>query len=141
MKLLQAKNIFEASRFYFLLNKLIGFVFVTCTQDSSGNIIFESSIFDFVWFIFSFGFFSWSFYDFAGIGELIKTQSMILNLGIMMNMKISSLQPIVLVVLNFVNRKNFVAILKNFNWIDLKVGEFFHESSSAHLISFSSFAT
>jgi hypothetical protein len=121
MKLFNPTNVFEASRLYFLINKLNGFLFFTVVKDPSGGFACKTSKLDMALFVSSLAFFTWAFADVLSMEELFRPRSVVITIGIWMNLKIIMTQSIVLVLLNFHHRKIFYRIFKNLWWIDEKV--------------------
>jgi hypothetical protein len=122
MKLFNPTNVFEASKFYFLINKLIGFLFFTVVKVPSGGFACKTSKLDMTVFVSSLVFFTWAFADSFFLEPLVISPSVIVTIGIWINLKLTMSQSIVFVLLNFHHRKRFYQVFKNFWWIDRKVG-------------------
>ena len=121
MRILQAKNIFESSKFCFFVNKFCGFLFFTVSKDATGNYLHKTSALDLCIFFLSLIFNVWTLYSTAANPPFFKTGSVILNIGGWFNARLVMFQPVILVLLNFYNRKQIFLLLKTFFLIDQKV--------------------
>lgn len=118
MKFFDKKNIFEVSRFFFLLTKYCGYFSFT-VDFKTGFVTIE--LIDWLIFVISFVF---SIVTMACVTKLSirdNTKSVILETGIFILM-IDSLATMALIKLfNFIIRKKIVGIFVNIRWIDIKV--------------------
>lgn len=121
MNFFQPKNIFDSSSLFCFLQKFCGFLFFTKFKEPSGQIILRTSKFDVLWFIFSLVSFSWMCYNAFQMPTAIPLKSVVLEVGSLINIKVILAHSIIVVLLNFLNRRKFMQILQNLFLIDGKV--------------------
>lgn len=128
LKIMSPRNIFESFRFCYFLNKLSGNLFVTIKQDKFGNFHPSTSPWDFVIFFCSFSF---AFYNVKKVSDSslkIMSSSVIIELAVHFNDKITYFKFLLAIILNFATRYTTFKILSNLNWIDFKVKLLFCKS-------------
>lgn len=125
LRFLSSNNVFESSKFCFKINQLSGFLFLTIRKDRSGVYYSTTTALDLIWLLVSLASASWLFFIVLQTPLEITSRSTILDIGIYLNSKLSALQPILFMLLNFLNRKEFFGIVESFHWIDIRVSNYF----------------
>lgn len=116
-------NVFEAFKFSIFLNKLIGYIHFSFAKDKLGNFKCVLTVFDKIWFLLSVLLSVWTFYE-VGRAPMNRTgRSFIIDINVFMSQKLLACQPLLVVLSNFNNRRDFAQILIYFDWIDTKVSK------------------
>ena len=118
MKFHDKKNIFQVSKFFFLISKYCGY-FPFTVDFKSGRVTVELT--DWIIFVISFVFSIVATLFVSKLSIRDSTKSVILESGIFILMKESLASMVLIKLFNFVMRWKIVGIFANIHWIDLKV--------------------
>lgn len=125
MKLLEASDVFESSKFCYIISKIYCFYFATYTKDKNDFYTSKTRIFDVTLYVayIVFGFY-WTIDLMRTPPTIIKSRSVILELFIDVKSKIQITQPFITLSIAFYYRHNILEILKKLNKIDKIVSNF-----------------
>ena len=121
MKFLSSSGLFESMSFSYKLNKLGGYICYSVHQDRFGDVVSTTTILDFIIFSINLLFSCLAFLSQSSLPMTSTSGSLILDIGILLISKLLILHPILLILMNFINRHDCFKLIKNLNWIDAQV--------------------
>jgi hypothetical protein len=118
MKFLSANNVFESIKFARIANKFSGFLTFSIQKKVTGKYFVNTTALDIGIFVILFTFFCGTIFSVLNIPLKMTTNSVIIELGMFVNSKVVVMQPLIVILLNFYNRKTFFKVFENLHWID-----------------------